>query len=190
MKSVQEKSRGRTLEGGNGMNEIVAESRAEHNFILQQGLAAPQGASCHSLSSALLFQPRVVGPLVILGIFLQSPVYFLVLGAVLWFSALFPRLNPFDAIYNAAHSSRAQTARLQPAKAPRRFSQGMGGTFGLAIGVALYFGASTLAYVLQGFFVAAAAAIAVGKLCLGSFIFYLLRGQGGFAIRTLPWARG
>jgi len=172
------------------MSEIVGQSRAERNFILQQGLEAPEGPSCHSLSSALLFQPRIVGPLVLLGILLQSAVYFVALGVILWFSALVPRLNPFDAIYNATHSSHPQAARLQPAKAPRRFSQGMGGTFGLAIGAAMWFGASPLAYVLQGFFLVAAAAISVGKLCLGSFIFYLIRGRAAFAMRTLPWARG
>ena len=171
------------------MNEHVVQSGADRNFILQQGLDAPAGQECHKLSSALLFQPRIVGPLVLLGIILQSPQLFLALGAVLWWSALFPRLNPFDALYNATFGSRPGAVRLEPAMAPRRFSQGMAGTFGLAIGVALLAQAQTLAYVLQGFFLVAATAIGLGKFCLGSFIFHLIRGRAAFAVRTLPWAR-
>jgi hypothetical protein len=171
------------------VNENVVQHNADRNFILQQGLEAPAGAGCHQLSSALLFQPRIVGPLVLLGVILQSPKLFLGLGAVLWWSALFPRLNPFDALYNVTFGSRSGAARLEPALAPRRFSQGMAGTFGLAIGVALLWQAQTLAYVLQGFFLVAATAIGLGKFCLGSFIFHLIRGRAGFALRTLPWAR-
>jgi hypothetical protein len=172
------------------VNETALQSNVERNFILQQGLEAPAGPSCHRLSSALLFQPRIVGPLVLLGVILQSPSLFLVLGAVLWCSALFPRLNPFDAVYNATQRLRGGSVRLEPAEAPRRFSQGMAGTFGLAIGVALMLQLQTLAYVLEAFFLVAAAAIGIGKFCLGSFIFHLIRGRAGFAMRTLPWARG
>lgn len=171
------------------MNDQVVRSGVDRNFILQQGLEAPAGKDCHKLSSALLFQPRIIGPLVLLGILLQSPKVFLPLGAVLWWSALFPRLNPFDAFYNATLGARPGAARLQPALAPRRFSQGMAGTFGLAIGAALMGQAQTLAYVLQVFFLVAATAIGLGKFCLGSFIFHLIRGRAAFALRTLPWAR-
>lgn len=171
------------------MNETAVQSSAERNFILQQGLEAPPGSDCHRLSSALLFQPRIVGPLVLVGVILQSPVLFLALGMVLWFSALVPRLNPFDAVYNAVLAGTLGTKRLEPAEAPRRFSQGMAGTFGLATGVALLLQSTTLAYVLQAFFLVAAAAISLGKFCLGSFIFHLIRGRTAFAMRTLPWAR-
>jgi hypothetical protein len=171
------------------VNENVVQPSADRNFILQQGLQAPAGPTCQRLSSALLFQPRIVGPLVLLGVILQTPWIFLALGVVLWWSALLPRLNPFDALYNATFGSRPGTVRLEPALAPRRFSQGMAGTFGLAIGVALLGQAQTLAYVLQGFFLVAATAIGMGKFCLGSFIYHLIRGQAGFAVRTLPWAR-
>jgi hypothetical protein len=32
--------------------------------------------------------------------------------------------------------------------------------------------------------------VIVGRFCLGSFVFHLLRGNGEFARRTLPWGRG
>lgn len=171
------------------MHDALSASAADRNFILQQGLEPPAGAGCHLQSTALLFQPRVVGPVVLVGILLQSPLLFLVLGAVLWWSALVPRLNPFDAAYNATFGKRPGATRLSPAPAPRRFSQGMAGTFGLAIGAALLLQWQSLAYVLQAFFLVAAAAIGLGKFCLGSFIFHVLRGRSAFALRTVPWAR-
>lgn len=169
------------------MNRDLTGTTAERNFVLQQGLEA--ASACHQQSSALLFQPRIVGPLVVTGVLLQSPAFFFGLGAVLWWSALLPRWNPFDALYNATWGSRPGAMRLTPAPVPRRFSQGMAGTFGLAIGSALLLQRPLLAYVLQGFFLVAAAAIGLGKFCLGSFIFHLLRGRADFAMRTLPWAR-
>ena len=45
------------------------------------------------LYSALMFQPRIIGGLVALGIVLQTPWLFLALSAVLWWSALVPTLN-------------------------------------------------------------------------------------------------
>jgi len=162
---------------------------ADRNFILQQGLEESSVPDRSATSSALLFQPRVVGPLVLLGTLLQSPAVFFPLAAVLWWSALVPGRNPFDAIYNATFGRRSGAARLQPALAPRRFSQGMAGTFALATGAALVMGLATTAYVLQGMFLVAATAIGMGKFCLGSFIYYLVRGQASFAVRTLPWAR-
>lgn len=76
------------------------ESGADRNFILQQGFPEPSSASCPFQYSALLFQPRVVGLVVLLGVILQEPVVFLALAAILWWSAAVPSLNPFDALYN------------------------------------------------------------------------------------------
>jgi hypothetical protein len=166
------------------------EHRSDLNFIIQQGLDAPHPAGCRVLSSALLFQPRVVGPTVLVGTLLQSPAVFTVLGVVLWWSALVPRFNPFDRIYNATFGARPGASHLEPAPAPRRFSQGMAGLFALAIAFSLASGARGPAYVLEALFIAAAAAIAVFRFCLGSFIFHLLRGRVDFAMRTLPWGRG
>jgi hypothetical protein len=38
--------------------------------------------------------------------------------------------------------------------------------------------------------VAAFSLLVFGKFCLGAYIFHVLRGEGSFANRTLPWARG
>lgn len=164
-------------------------SDSERNFILQQGLEDPVLKDTHRRSEALLFQPRLVGLVVLAGITLQSPVVFLSLWAVLWWNALLPHLNPFDALYNLTLGARPGAIRLGSAPAPRRFAQGMAGTFALAIGVMLRLEWFIASYVLEGFLGAAIAALIFGRFCLGSYIYHLLRGNIEFAGRTLPWSR-
>ena len=110
---------------------------SRRNFILQQGLDAPAQEGCPVRFSALMFQPRLIGSFVLLAIILQSPAIFLVLSGILWWNVLIPRLNPFDAAYNRTLANRPGGVRLEPAPPPRRFAQGMAGSFALAIGMLL-----------------------------------------------------
>ena len=160
------------------------------NFILQQGLSEASTASCPAQYSALLFQPRLVGLVVLLAVILQEPRVFLALSGVLWWSALVPRLNPFDALYNRTLALRPGGFALPLAPGPRRFAQGMAGTFALAIGISLVLGWNVTALILEGLLIVALGALVLGGFCLGSFIFHLLRGRAAFARHTLPWARG
>jgi hypothetical protein len=162
---------------------------AERHFILQQGFPEPPTEVCAIRYRSLVFQPRIVGLLVLAGVLFQSPAFFLALGAVLWGSALRPRLNPFDALYNATVGARPGALRLSPAPSPRRFSQGMAGTFALSIGTFLLLEWRLAAHVAEVFMLGAVAAIVFGGFCFGSFVYYLVRGQGDFARRTLPWSR-
>jgi hypothetical protein len=92
----------------------------ERNFILQQGVEEPGPQDTHRRFEALLFQPRLIGLAVLVGITLQSPAVFLSLWAVLWWSAPIPRLNPFDALYNVTLGARpgAGLRRMAPGRAP------------------------------------------------------------------------
>lgn len=162
---------------------------AKRNFILQQGLGEPEARTCALQYSALLFQPRLIGPIVVVAIILQLPLLFFALAAVLWWSALVPRLNPFDALYNLTLARRSGTT-LTSAPTPRRFAQFLAGTFALATGVALTLGWRVAAYVIEGFFIVAIGALVIGGFCFGSFVFHLLCGRADFARRTLPWATG
>ncbi len=159
------------------------------NFILQQGFSQAAPRDLGKRYHALLWQPRIVGTVIVMGTVFHSPWLFLALAVVLWGSALAPHLNPFDFGYNLLVAGRGGRPRLTPAPAPRRFSQGMAGTFALAIGVLLLLGLRTPAYVLQGVFLLAAAAVALGGFCAGAFVYHLLRGRSEFATSTLPWAR-
>jgi hypothetical protein len=163
---------------------------SRRNFILQQGLDSPARESCPVRFSALMFQPRLVGSFLLLAVILQSPAIFLILSGILWWNVLLPRRNPFDAVYNRTLAIRPGDVRLEPAPPPRRFAQGMAGSFALAIGILLLLHRGTAALVLQVLLLAALAALIFGRFCLGSFLYYLLRGRSDFAIATLPWKPG
>src|SRR5512144_1476548 len=90
---------------------------ARRNFILQQGLREPAAGTYPTQYSALHFQPRLVGLWIVVATVLQAPRPFFALGAVLWWSALAPRLNPFDALYNRTLARSSGTA-LTSAPAP------------------------------------------------------------------------
>ena len=165
-------------------------SSIDRNFIVQQGFAEPDGASCSPLASALLVQPRVVGVIGLVAALLRSSALFAALALILFWSALLPRWNPFDALYNRLAARRPGFQRLTPAPAPRRFAQGLAGTFAAAIALALRAGAARTALGVEVVFFLAVAAIALGRFCLGSFVYQLARGRVSFALRTLPWHRG
>jgi hypothetical protein len=163
-------------------------SAAKHNFILQQGFEKPAPVSCSLQYSALQFQPRVVLIWILTGILFQRPAVFAILAAVLWWSALLPKLNPFDALYNRIFGKRPDGIRVSPAPPPRRTAQAMAGIFSLACALFVHFGFSAAAYVVEGIFLAAVLALTLGGFCLGSFVYHLFRGHGKFARRTLPWS--
>ncbi|MEP6767049.1 MAG: DUF4395 family protein [Acidobacteriota bacterium] len=117
----------------------------KRNFILQQGFSEPAAACCPPQYSALLFQPRLVGVVVLAGAALQEPRIFLALAAVLWWCALAPHWNLFEALYNRTVGRRPGGTPLSRAPAPRRFAQGMAGTLALAIGISLALGWKALA---------------------------------------------
>lgn len=164
-------------------------SPATKNFMSQQGFATEADAVCALHFAGLNFQPRILGALVLLGIYLQIPAYFIALSAVLWWNAIFPKGNPFEVFYNGAFAVPRGRSPLSPAPAPRRFAQAMAATFMLLVGFALLAGWMITAYVVEGLLVIALAALLFGKFCLGAYIFHLIRGRIRFANATLPWAR-
>jgi Domain of unknown function (DUF4395) len=146
---------------------------SQTRFIRQLGFS---GQDFHdSLYSALMFQPRTIGVLIVLGVLLQSPWFFLVLSAVLLWSAFVPARNPFDAVYNSLVAHPRGLPPLGVAPEPRRFAQGLAGTFVLAIAAALFAGASTAAWALEGLFAVAMMAVVFGDSCAGAALYHVLR---------------
>jgi hypothetical protein len=162
---------------------------AQLNFVLQQGFRDASPESCGTHYPALMWQPRVIAVIVAVGLVLQAWPLFLGLSAVLWWNVIFPRFNPFDALYNRLVADPRSQPRLTPAPPPRRFTQAMAATFNLGIGLALMLGYTTVAYVLEVFLVVALTALIFGRFCLGSYIWHLITGQARFANRTLPWVK-
>ena len=162
---------------------------AEVNFVQQQGFRDSTSETCVHKYPALMWQPRAIGALVLVGLALQSWIYFMALGALLWWNVLVPHLNPFDASYNYFVAKPKRLPRLGAAPSPRRFAQALAAVFMLVIGLSLAQGMSLLAWVVEGALVLALAALIFGRFCMGSYLFLVFTGQIRFANRTLPWVR-
>ena len=141
------------------------------SFVRGQGLLDVDEASSAGWYKALMFQPKVLGVTVAAGIAIQRAEWFLALSAILWWNALLPALNPFDALYNAMIASPPRNPRLEPAPAPRRFAQGMVATFMSVIGISLLQGWSTIALIGEALIVVALLDLFWRRFCLGSAIF-------------------
>ena len=152
--------------------------QGKRNFILQQGFKQPAPTVCVMQYSALQFQPRIVLVWLLAGVCLQSPAVFGALCAALWWSALLPKLNPFDALYNRTFGRRPSAFRLSPAPAPRRMAQTMAGAFALACTLLTYFNFTTAAYVIEAAFFSGCARACCWQLLPG--LLYL---------PPVPWTR-
>jgi hypothetical protein len=161
---------------------------SELNFVRQQGFRDASPADSEVLYPALMWQPRVGALVILAGIVWQAWPVFAAMSALLWWNAILPKSNPFSVIYNRFLAGRLGRPAVPPAPAPRRFAQGMAGTFCLGAGVCLLLGWSTAAHVFEAILVAALTSLILGGFCLGSYIFHWLRRDGEFANRTLPWS--
>jgi hypothetical protein len=159
---------------------------ANLNFVRAQGFETTI-AACEYQYPALMWQPRMIGLLVVLGILLESGWYFIGLAAVLAWNVLVPRFNPFDAIYDHFVLKRIGHAPVSPAPAPRRFSQAVASMFMVGIGLAMLSERATLAWTLQVILLFFLAALIFGRFCVGSYLYYHLVGKRVFANKTLPW---
>jgi Domain of unknown function (DUF4395) len=178
-----------TTEISRSATGAVCRDTAKRNFILQQGFEGPAPAVCAVQYSALVFQTKIVLVCVVTGILFQSPAIFSGLGALLWWSALFPKRNPFSALYNRTIARRPGAFRLDPSPAPRRAAETEAGTIALTSALLIHAGLSSAAYVVEAVFLAAGLGVLIGSFCFGSFIYHMLSGNWRYALRTLPWAR-
>jgi hypothetical protein len=147
---------------------------SKREFILQQGFDVPTDPGSESaLFAAMQFQPRVIGGLVLAGVALQSPWIFFAVSAALWWSAIVPRWNPFNAVYNYTLGvKRGFFLLLSPP--PRLFSEALTGS--LAAGIALLLATgSGAAMLLEGVFVLANIAVVFSRSCAGAALFSRLK---------------
>ena len=142
------------------------------DFIRQLGFTT-EGCQ-DGLYSALMFQPRVIAGAVISGVVLQSPWLFLAMSTALWWGALVPRHNPFDAFFNHVMANPTRLAAMPAAPPPRRFAQAVAGTVALSIAMALFAGASHAAWLIEGMFVAASMSVVVRSFCPPAYLYHRL----------------
>lgn len=164
-------------------------SPAVSNFMKQQGFPDEATGACNMHFGGLYFQPRIVFPAVLLAILLQSAGLHLAISAVLWWNTLLPALNPFELSYNRWVAAPRGRQVLTRAPGPRRMAQGMAAAFNLGAGLGLLHGATGFAWVMQACLVVGFSALLFGKLCIGAYLFHVLKGRVAFANATLPWAR-
>ena len=144
-------------------------------FIHEQGFDASSAEPW--LYNALMFQPRAVGLLLGGGGLIQSAWFFAALSALLWWSALVPEHNPFDALYNALIARRVGMTPLASGTAPRRFAAGLAGTMALAVAAALAADLRALTWAVEGTFAAAVLAVVAARFCAGAALYRGLRGR-------------
>ena len=144
-------------------------------FIRQQGFTLSH--LDRGLYTALMFQPRMIAGLVLVGAVTESPWLFVGLSAALSLSAIAPTRNPFNAIHNRLLARAQGLPLLEGAPAPRRFAMGIAAGLTLATAVALFAGAVTPARILEGLFAAAVTAVIAARFCTGSYLYHLLWGQ-------------
>ena len=140
------------------------------DFIRELGY--PVAATDDRLYSALMLQPRIIGVVTLLGVALQSGALFSLLALVLFWSALVPTRNPFDAIYNRVVARPRGLARLTAAPAPRRFAMTMAATVACAIGVGLLANIRVVAWPFEALFVVAVAAVVFANRCAGATAYH------------------
>jgi hypothetical protein len=161
---------------------------AEYRFMQQQGFEVGDEESTKRHFYSLLFQPRIVGFLMLIAIIFQIAPVFLIVGAILWLNAILPRANPFERFYDAVIGSSKKYPALPPAPAPRRFMQGMAGSLMLISAFSIWNGWTLLAYISGAFIAGAFALLLFGKFCLGAYLFHTIKGNIAFANATCPWS--
>lgn len=142
-------------------------------FINQLGFPGSQFPD--SFYTALMFQPRAIGVVVLLGVWLQSAWPFASLATVLWLSTWLPSLNPFDAVYNQAIAYPRGLRELSAPPAPRRFAQGLAGSVAMVIAIALFLDARLVAWLFQGLFIVALLAVVFRDNCAGAEVYLRLK---------------
>jgi hypothetical protein len=139
-------------------------------FIREQSATAAVPSTEAAVYAALRFQPRLLGVFVLLASVGGFWWAFVLVAALLLFCAIFPRWNPFDAIYNQWIAPRSGV-RVGPAPAPRRFAQALASLVTLVVADALALGHTDVARVFEAFILLAIGAVSLFGFCLGSFLY-------------------
>ena len=146
---------------------------SQSRFIRQLGF--PAAVASDRLYAALMFQPRVIGALVAIGVFSQSAWVFLALSAVLVWSTLVPTRNPFDGFYNR-FVARPRRPSFGVAPAPRLFAQAMAAAATFATGATLVLGATKTAWVLEALMAMSIVAVLFRDFCGPACLYHRVRG--------------
>lgn len=112
-----------------------------------------------------------------LGFALASPALLLAMAVTAGVGGFLTPKHPFDYVYDAAVRPLLGGPSVPPSPAPRRFSCQLATPWVVAIAVAFWAGAPTVAWVLAVPLLAVAATVTITNWCLPSLVYGLLHGR-------------
>jgi hypothetical protein len=145
--------------------------------LTMQGYGSLSDAERRSLWLGLRFSPALCLAGIALGAALASPALLLAMAVAAGVGGFVTAKHPFDYVYDAALRPLLGGPSMPPSPAPRRFSCQLATPWIVAIAVAFWAGAPTVAWVLAAPLLVVAATVTTTNWCLPSLIYGLLHGR-------------
>jgi hypothetical protein len=149
--------------------------QSQTRFVRHQGFRDRD--TDQQLFHGLMFQPKMIGVLLTVGMVVQKAWLFAALAGVLWWCAMAPAYNVFELLYNRVIADRRGWPRVGPAPEPRRFAQGLATMLAAVIAAALMSDATIVALVAEAVLAAAILGIVFAHFCFGSWAYWRLHRQ-------------
>ncbi len=145
--------------------------------LTMQGYGSLSDRERQSLWLGLRFSPALCLAGIALGTVLASPALLLAMAVAAGVGGFVTAKHPFDYAYDAVLRPLLGGPSLPPTPAPRRFACQLATPWIVAIAVAFWAGAPTVAWVLAVPLLVVAATNTATNWCLPSFIYGLLHGR-------------
>lgn len=142
-------------------------------YLIMQGFTAKQLAECKNLERLARWTPFACAVFGTIGILLQSPDYFLLLGLGTALGA-FTRTSFYDLIFNYSLRYIFQCEKIPQHGNARRLGCGIGATMYLLSGFGFYFHVALLAYIPSLLMIILASFAAITHYCFASAIYAAL----------------
>jgi Domain of unknown function (DUF4395) len=143
--------------------------------LTMQGYGDLSDSERQSLWLGLRFSTGLCFTGIALGAALASPALLLAMAVTAAVGGFVTTKHPFDYVYDAAVRPLLGGPSVPPSPAPRRFACQLATPWIVAITVAFWAGAPTVAWVLAAPLLVVAATVTVTNWCLPSLIYGLLR---------------
>ncbi|MFZ5724236.1 MAG: DUF4395 domain-containing protein [Pseudomonadota bacterium] len=144
----------------------------------EQGFCGLDDETLAEVGPWLRWSPVLCTFVMILGVFLQSPVVLWLLAAIAFLGVFLP-FHPFDLLYNYGVRHFTGTRPFPHNGPQRKFACGLASAWLVATGWAFYAGMSTLGFSLGIALILVAALVSVTNICIPSMIYNLLFGKKG-----------
>jgi hypothetical protein len=155
-------------------------ARWSRGVLAMQGYGDLSDSERQGLWLGLRFSTGLCFAGIALGTALASPAFLLAMAVTAAVGGFVTAKHPFDYVYDAALRPLLGGPRVPPSPPPRRFACQLATPWIVAIAVAFWAGAPTVAWVLAVPLLVVAATVTITNWCLPSLIYGLLhRRQAG-----------